>query len=328
MPNGNWLDWLKWGGEPTREQHLFQAYRRAGGTLSFDQWRNWQAGGAPVGAEGKPFRMSPRELYEYEFAPPPGYEAALDALKATITPPGEEGKPPTPPGPPTGRPSGVFVRFEHLDGYLIPVYRDAQGNEYKEWSEIMPEREALGVERPLGEEERRRLELAERGGEEAEEHRKWERDWARQEAEAERKAAADLLAWYREEQQMRLEAEKQQRLATLRANPASWLEYASLSGEMPAIQPWMLPLMPQQYAGSTAGQSLPGYQAGAETMAGLPGMVTPSAQYMSRLAPSARQQYYGYERARTGATPEDIAWRLWSQAPPSGMYGGLKRLRW
>jgi len=127
-------------------------------------------------------------------------------------------------------------------------------------------------------------------------------------------------------QQQQLEAQKQAQLAQLRANPASWLEYASLAGETPTVQPWMLPLMPQQYGGLQVGQALPGYQAEGAKM-GLPKLTTPSRQYQARMSPSQWGQYGGYERARTGQTLSDIDWRQWQSAPPSGSFSGLSRLR-
>lgn len=132
------------------------------------------------------------------------------------------------------------------------------------------------------------------------------------------------LAWQQQYQQQGLEAEKQARLANLRANPQSWLEYASLANQQPAIQPWMLPLMPQEYAGTVAGAPIPGWQSGAPTMAELPSLTNPSIQYQARMGPTALQQYYGYQQARTGANPQESQWRLWSQAPP----GGSKGLVW
>ncbi len=131
------------------------------------------------------------------------------------------------------------------------------------------------------------------------------------------------LQWQQTYQQQQLEAEKQARLANLRANPASWLEYASMANQQPAIQPWMLPLMPQEYAGTVAGAPIPGWQAGAPTMAELPQLTNPGIQYQARMGPTALQQYYGYQQARTGATPTESQWRLWSQAPPSGSSKGL-----
>lgn len=136
---------------------------------------------------------------------------------------------------------------------------------------------------------------------------------------------AEMLAWNREQEAGRLAAEKEQRLATLRANPTSWLEYASLAGQQPAIQPWMLPLMPQQYAGTVAGAPIPGWSAGAPTMAELPELTTPSRQYQARMGPTGVAQYQGYQQARTGMLPSETEWRLWSQAPPGGTN---TRLRW
>jgi hypothetical protein len=138
----------------------------------------------------------------------------------------------------------------------------------------------------------------------------------------------EMINWYREQQAADLEAQKQERLAQLRANPASWLEYASLSGETPVVQPWMVPLSPESY-NMQAGQALPGWtpQSEGQSLSSLPELTKPSAQYSARIAPSARQQYYGYEQARTGATPEDVEWRLWNQAPPGAAGGGLRYAR-
>lgn len=135
-----------------------------------------------------------------------------------------------------------------------------------------------------------------------------------------------MLDWYREQQQAELEAERQQQLANLRANPASWLEYASLAGETPAVQPWMVPLSPKDY-NLQAGQELPGWNPEGESLSGLPELKTPSAQYVARIAPSARAQYGGYEQARTGATPEDVSWLLGSKVAPPGGNSGLKWIR-
>lgn len=138
----------------------------------------------------------------------------------------------------------------------------------------------------------------------------------------------EMINWYREQQAAELESQKQARLAQLRANPASWLEYASLAGEQPAVQPWMVPLSPQDYD-MQAGQPLPGWtpQSESKTLKNLPELTKPSAQYAARIPPSSRQQYYGYEQARTGARPEDVEWRMWSQAPPGSAGGGLRYVR-
>lgn len=121
--------------------------------------------------------------------------------------------------------------------------------------------------------------------------------------------------------QAQLEAEKQQRLATLAANPKSWLEYAATAGQVPVIQPWMMPLMPQDYGITSVGTEIPGYNQ--TNMTGMPNLITPSAQLQARMGPTANQQYYGYQQAQQGATPEETQFRLWSMAPPSGSNRGL-----
>lgn len=229
--------------------------------------------------------------------------------------------------------------------------------------------------------------------------------------------------------------------ASLRAQgPGSWLEYAAYTGQQPAVQPWMLPLMPQQYSNLQAGQPIPGWQGGVSQGApqisqgapslaqwggsptgqvgdwtkvpaveiqarggpfpqtgesadayyarvntwaagagvtagaaqqqtsgamyqqlsdigwspaalaqhypelsaqptqtaqtaqttqpsGLPTLTRPSRQYQARIGPTALQQYYGYQQAQTGATPQETDWRLWSTAPPGGRYQGLSYTR-
>jgi len=132
-------------------------------------------------------------------------------------------------------------------------------------------------------------------------------------------------AWQQTYQQQQLDVQQQQYLSQLAAQPRSWLQYAGATGETPAVQPWMLPLMPQQYAGLGAGEAIPGY--GAESMTGMPELTRPSRQYQARLSPSQLQQYEGYRQARTGERPEDIQWRLWQGAPPGGGYQGLRRAR-
>lgn len=127
-------------------------------------------------------------------------------------------------------------------------------------------------------------------------------------------------------QQAALDLERQRYGAELAAQPKSWLEYAAYTGEQPAIQPWMQPLMPQQYQQLGAGQAIPGYQ-GTQGMTGMPQLTTPSRQYQARMGPTAQEQYYGYQQAQSGARPEETEFRLWSGAPPSGQYGGLRYTR-
>ena len=129
------------------------------------------------------------------------------------------------------------------------------------------------------------------------------------------------LEWSQKQFGMQQEAQKAQQLANLRANPASWLEYASMAGQAPVVQPWMVPLG-QAGQGLRAGAPIPGYNPQGTNM-NLPELTSPSAQYMSRIAPSAQAQYAGYQQAATGATPQDTNWQLWNRSAPSGQYGGL-----
>lgn len=140
---------------------------------------------------------------------------------------------------------------------------------------------------------------------------------------------AEYYAWQQEEA-------RRQYGAQLAAQPQSWLQYAAYTGEQPAIQPWMQPLMPQQYAGLGAGAAIPGWQApqaqqmgGApmQGMAGMPELTRPSRQYQARMGPTAMAQYGGYQQARTGIQPEELQFRLWAGAPPGGQYQGLRRGR-
>jgi len=127
-------------------------------------------------------------------------------------------------------------------------------------------------------------------------------------------------------QEAALALERQRYGAELAAQPKSWLEYAAFTGETPAVQPWMQPLMPQQYQQLGAGQAIPGYQ-GTAGMTGMPTLTTPSRQYQARMGPTAMGQYQGYQQAQTGARPEETEWRLWSGAPPSGAGSRLQYTR-
>ena len=126
-----------------------------------------------------------------------------------------------------------------------------------------------------------------------------------------------------EERRIKAEADERRSLMTanLATQPRSWLEYASYTGQVPTIQPWMLPLMPQQY-GLRVGAPIPGYSP--QGMASMPELTPPSTQLWARMGPTAQQQMLGYGTARTGLTPEEQQWRMWSQAPPSGRFGGLQ----
>lgn len=80
---------------------------------------------------------------------------------------------------------------------------------------------------------------------------------------------------------------------------------------------------PSGSAGTGGYQSTyPALQAGQ-----LPWLMNPARQYQARMGPTSLQQYYGYEQQRTGASPQEQEWRLWSQAPPSGQNLGLQYRR-
>ena len=158
------------------------------------------------------------------------------------------------------------------------------------------------------------------------EQTEWERRWAETELASEEASQAAELAYYRERDAAQLEADRQQRLAQLAAQPMSWLQYAAESGQQPAIQPWMLPLMPQQYSQLQAGGAIPGYQ-GTAGMTQMPELLRPSAQLQARWGPTAQQQYYGYQQAQQASMPQETQFRRWSEAPPSGSFRGLSYRR-
>lgn len=154
-----------------------------------------------------------------------------------------------------------------------------------------------------------------------------EQQLTQQQLEAQRQYELSMLPYGQMTAYQQAQTAQQERAygAQLAAQPMSWLQYAAYTGEQPAVQPWMLPLMPQEYQQLGAGQAIPGYTA--ESMAGMPQLTTPSRQYQARMSPEQREMYYGYRQARTGERPEETQWRLWSSAPPSGRYAGLSRAR-
>ncbi len=140
--------------------------------------------------------------------------------------------------------------------------------------------------------------------------------------EQDRRQAAATQQYQLQFQQQQLQQEQQQRLATLAANPKSWLEYAATANQPPVIQPWMLPMMSKDYSGAgmpQAGDVIPGWTA--TNMTGMPDLGNPSAQYWARMGPTAQQQYFGYQQADQAMTPEESQFRLWNTAPPSGFRG-------
>lgn len=207
----------------------------------------------------------------------------------------------------------AWLNYRNRGGNLSLEEWVAQGYPSPPSKEISPyEQAGLGYQQEQLDEQIRQFNL--------------QQDFMKQQLAAESQRQSQMIDWYREQEQIQQEAQRQTQLANLRANPESWLEYASLAGETPVVQPWMVPLSPPGMPLSP-GQGLPGWTTQGESLQSLPELKTPSAQYIARIPPSARAQYGGYEQARTGARPEDVNWLLSSTvAPPGG--GGGGRLRW
>lgn len=154
----------------------------------------------------------------------------------------------------------------------------------------------------------------------------WQQQFAQSQMQAQRQYEMQQQQWgqqmqWSQQQAMmqQQEAERRER-ARLSAQPMSWLQYASYTGETPAIQPWMEPLM-----GGQAGQAIPGWTPeGGEAM---PTLTTPSAQLWGRMGPQAQQMYAGYKQARTGVRPEETAFRMGAGAPPGGRATSLRWTR-
>ena len=169
------------------------------------------------------------------------------------------------------------------------------------------------------------------------EQQAWEEKQAgvkQQQYEEQMRMEQQQYMWQRQQAEQQAEQERRNYLANLAAQPRSWLEYAAASGATPMVQPWMTPLMPQQYEGTVAGSALPGWgnvqtsmNEPLPSMAQLPALTTPSAQYLARMGPTAYQQYSGYEQARSGINPSELEFRLWSSAPPSGQNRQLSYAR-
>ena len=82
------------------------------------------------------------------------------------------------------------------------------------------------------------------------------------------------------------------------------------TGEVPT------PLVTGPGGSFVSGSTPPGY-------GNLPWLMNPSRQYQARMGPTAMAQYGGYQQMATGIMPEELQFRLWSTAPPSGAYRGL-----
>uniref|UniRef100_A0A6M3J902 Uncharacterized protein n=1 Tax=viral metagenome TaxID=1070528 RepID=A0A6M3J902_9ZZZZ len=149
-------------------------------------------------------------------------------------------------------------------------------------------------------------------------------DYERENLARQQQQFEQQMGWQQQQAQMQQQEQERQYKAQLAGNPMSWLQYAAYTKEQPAIQPWMVPLMGQEYAGTVAGAPIPGWSEGAPKMDELPGLTNPSAQYFSRMGPTAQSQWMGYQQARVGQTPEESQFRQRAGAAPSGSYGGLR----
>ena len=205
---------------------------------------------------------------------------------------------------PGGATEGQFVTLSSgAEGYWI---RDEIG--WPQWIELTP-----GT-KPMSAVDQAQLDMMQQ---------QMEMDWQQMEAQMamQEKTLAAEQAW--RDQQMALY--NKQYGAQLAAQPHSWLEYAAFTGEQPAVQPWMLPLMPQEYSQLQAGGAIPGYSQ--TDMTAMPDLIRPSQQLFARMGPTAQQQYLGYQQADQGAIPEETLWRQQQSAPPSGRFAGLSRRR-
>lgn len=320
------------------KRRKYQAYLQAGGQVSYASWEKagmptapqtisplaaeqWPPGELPAGVTVAPPEPTP--------APTPAEQAAqLAAWQETIP-----GAPPPAPTPtPTSTPTepGLMPQMppreewpEGMEPKWQPPTATSMGGYYYSVVGKPTTFEPKGVKPidPYG----RMATWNERHGE-------WDYppDWnvnpqTQEAGYVSPMEQAQIQYWQGQERQQRRELalQKQQQLAQLAAQPRSWLQYAALAGETPAIQPWMKPLMAQQYQ---AGEALPGWQpeGRGQPMGGLPELTRPSRQYQARIGPTAMGQYLGYQQARTGATPEEAQWRMWSAAPPGGGYRGLR----
>ena len=133
--------------------------------------------------------------------------------------------------------------------------------------------------------------------------------WQEAQIQLEQSQAAADAQWRQqqlalEQQQMQMqqaEAQRQYEAELIAQGPSAWLKQAAYAGETPQTQPWMLPLMPEQYAGMQAGQPMPGWP-GAQ-LSGGPAGTTYSAY--------ANNPAYIAERDRLAAEAAAVPWMRW-----------------
>jgi len=194
------------------------------------------------------------------------------------------------------------VDVKIINGYEWTV--DAQGNPL----------ELMGKAGQEGTTPYQQKQLAQSEAEQIERQRQFDIQQKYQQQQDAARAAFEQqqFAWQQQQAAAQAEMQRQQYLANLKANPASWLEYAMASNQQPVVQPWMTPLMYGQQ-----GQQV-GQQFDVSSQSAMPNLLTPSAQYMARMSPSMQAQYGGYQKAKTGANPADTDFWMRSVAPPGG----------
>ncbi len=338
-----WNPMAGWGGSP--ERRAFEEYQQKGGPLG---WRTWIMQGQPrPPITSQPEWLTPRTRGVMGM---PEYAEAEAARQVGLPFPGQAGAvpPSTPSTPSGGTKVNIFDTYEEALA-AAPAGWEPELTETGQWSfrrvptkagkEEMPEgfyktyKEAA-VAAPEG-----WVPVQTSGGwwglkQTETDTTQWEQDWQQKQFEWEQQQAAQeqqqfetQMNWYREQAAVEKQEQERQYKSQLLANPMSWLQYSAYTGEQPAIQEWMKPLMSQQYQ---TGQALPGWQTGqteGQPMSSLEELRNPSMQYFARMGPTAQQQWMGYQQTRTGATPEESQFRLKSGAPPGGRYGGFRWMR-
>jgi len=332
---------------PTNELEEFQEWWRGkyGYTAKPPDWignayRQWSIEEGPLSKQVTPYakRILGERLPEYypEAAawaarePLVGVERVAEEAEAIREAEVEiEEEAVVPPFPTEAPPEGYRWELNELNRW-VPVFdpyamTEFQREQLEEPGMTEAERAELAFAR---QQEEARAEEARRAFLLQQQQQQWQQQQAQQQyglQQQEAQQQQQYQAWQQEEAQ-------RQYAAQLGAQPQSWLQYAAYTGEQPAIQPWMQPLMPEQYAGLGAGAAIPGWQAqagqmGVQGMAQLPELTRPSRQYQARMGPTALAQYGGYQQAQTGIRPEELQFRLWSAAPPGGQYQGLRYAR-
>lgn len=234
-------------------------------------------------------------------------------------------------------------------GYIWKVEHDIRGNEInrtiqgKSEQAGMSDFEKAQQQRWISEgaEETRQFDIdAKRRAEEAqwqtseseadrqlrEQEMKQQESWRESQMASQERRAAEALQWQKDQFAQQQQLAQQQRLAMMAQNPLQFMQYHAESGQTPAVQEWMKPLALNQGSLQT-GQALPGWNQNTGLQGAEQTLMTPSAQFQARMGPTALQQYYSMQQSRTGASPEEQQYRLWSGSAPGGRFTGLSPRR-